>query len=276
MTKFFERTPRRAVIRALNALLIFAVLPSSTAISVAVTAGNQAPADRTAAWADIAKLPDWDGIWLPHIGDQRDQEKGNVAPWSEASAEIINNMMKAEDEGRPAGIFNDCMPEGMPTWMMISHNAMEFQYSPGRITLLGESDGNRLRRIYTDGRAHPQDPDLTYHGHSIAHWEKETLVVDTIGVDPDAYIAITEAVGVRNGGGMHIVERIYLVDEDTLHDEITIIAPTVMTKPWKTTRIFKRLRGAQYDIVEGVCLMGMDIDQVDEDGNAVFDPSIFE
>lgn len=246
------------------------------ALSAVISAETIADAARVKAWADIASLPDWDGIWLPHIGDQRAQERGNIAPWTASAGVTINSMTKAENEGRPAGIFNDCLPEGMPTWMMISHNAFEFQFSPGRITMLGESDGNRLRRIYTDGRSHPPDPDLSYHGHSIGHWEGDTLVVDTVGIHPDAYIAITEAVGVRNGGDMHIVERMQLVDDNTFHDEMTIHAPRVMTKPWKTTRIYTRLRGAEYAIVEGVCLMGMGIDQVDEDGNAVFDPSIFD
>ena len=70
----------------------------------------------------------------------------------------------------------------MPSWMLMTHNAMEILFTPGRITMLGEGDGNRMRRIYTDGRRHPEDPDLTIHGHSIGHWEGDTLVVDTVGI----------------------------------------------------------------------------------------------
>jgi hypothetical protein len=33
------------------------------------------------------------------------------------------------------------------------------------------------------GRKHPDDPDLTFNGHSIGHWEGDTLVVDTVGED---------------------------------------------------------------------------------------------
>ena len=78
----------------------------------------------------------------------------------------------------------------------MTHNAMEILFTPGRITMLGEGDGNRMRRIYTDGRRHPEDPDLTIHGHSIGHWEGDTLVVDTVGIIPQGYIAVSEAVGV--------------------------------------------------------------------------------
>jgi hypothetical protein len=138
--------------------------------------------------------------------------------------------------------------------------------------MLGESDGNRLRRIYTDGRPHPEDPDPTFHGHSIGKWEGDTLVVDTIGVMPQSYIAISEAAGVPNNGDMRIIERIHLVGKDELHDDIEVIAPNVLTKPWKTTRIYFRQRARKFDIVEGVCLEGYFAPGKDQRGNDIFVP----
>jgi hypothetical protein len=158
----------------------------------------------------------------------------------------------------------------MPGWMLVTHNAMEILFTPGRVTMLGESDGNRLRRIYTDGRPHPDDPDPTFHGHSIGHWEGDALVVDTVGVRPQAFIAISEAAGVPNNGDMRVIERIHLADKDILHVDLEIIAPKVLTKPWKTTRIFFRQRARKFDIVEGVCLEGYHVEKTDKDGNAVF------
>ena len=63
-------------------------------------------------------------------------------------------MFAEEKAGRPPPIFVNCLPEAMPSWMLVTHNAMEFLFTPGRVTILGEFDGNRLRRIYTDGRGH--------------------------------------------------------------------------------------------------------------------------
>ena len=141
----------------------------------------------------------------------------------------------------------------MPSWMLIAHNAIEILVTPGRITMLGEGDGNRLRRIYTAGRAHPEDPDLTFHGHSIAHWEGETLVIDTVGIAPQAYIAISEAAGIPNNGDMHIVERLHLAKPDVLNDDLEITAPKVLTTTWKTTRIFRLYSERQYEITVGEC-----------------------
>ena len=186
----------------------------------------------------------------------RDRIASDPVPWTPAAAAQIAKLEAAEQAGDPKGLFVNCLPESMPSWMLISHNAMEILYSPGRVTILGELDGNRLRRIYTDGRAHPPDPDPTFHGHSIGHWAGDTLVVDTVGILPQTLIAVSEAVGLPNNGDLHVIEHIHLAGPDRLQDDLEIIAPHMLTKPWKTTRYFFRQRARKYDIVEGVCLQG--------------------
>jgi len=252
----------------LAAALVAAVPPPESRAAEAIV--NPAPEPKD--WAALAKLPDWSGVWTPNMSDQEARIESDPVPWNPKAAAQIKQMFAAAEAGDPKGLFVNCLPESMPSWMLITHNALEFLYSPGRVTILGESDGNRLRRIYTDGRAHPADPDPTFHGHSIGHWEGDTLVVDTVGILPEAYIAVDEAVGVPNDGDMHIIERIHLVSPKVLHDDLEIIAPHVLTKPWKTTRIFYRQRSRKYDIVEGVCLQGNFAEGVDADGNAVFVP----
>jgi len=223
-------------------------------------------------WAAIAKLPDWSGVWTPYVSDQNSRIQRDPTPWRPEIAAQIAAMEAEEKAGQPRGLFIDCLPEGMPTWMLITHNAFEVLYTPGRVTLLGEMDGNRIRRIYTDGRGHPPDPDPTFHGHSIGHWEGATLVVDTIGVLPQSFIAVSEAVGIPNNGDMHIVERIHLVGTDRLYDELEITAPHVLTTTWKTTRIYFRQRARKYDIVEGVCLQGTMSSHQDAHGNWIYEP----
>jgi hypothetical protein len=223
-------------------------------------------------WADLARLPDWNGVWIPNISDQDEQQITNPTPWTPKAAAQIARMTSEERAGRPTPLFVNCLPEGMPSWMLITHNALEFLFTPGRVTILGESDGNRLRRIYTDGRPHPEDPDPTFHGHSIGHWEGDALLVDTIGVLPQAFIATSEARGVPNNGDMHIIERIHLAGADILHDDLEITAPHALTRTWKTTRIFLRQRARKYDIVEGVCVQGNYAERVDANGDAVFAP----
>jgi hypothetical protein len=231
------------------------------------------PSPNAKDWANLSKLPDWGGTWNPSLRVQNEEIAKHPTPWTPKAAKQIAQMVANEKAGHPRGIFVNCLPQGMPSWMLITHNAIEFLFTPGRVTILGEGDGNRLRRIYTDGRAHPEDPDLTYFGHSIGHWEGDTLVVDTVGIRPQAYIALTEGVGIPNNGDMHIVERIHLSGADMLEDDLEITAPHVLTATWKTSRFYYRQRARKFEIVEGVCLDGSFDEATDKDGNSVLVPA---
>jgi len=255
--------------------LLCAALLALCAGSATAQGAERNPPPTPADWAALARLPDWSGVWTPNISDQNAQIKGNPVPWQPAVQKVIDRLEADEKAGRPKGLWVDCLPHGMPGWMIKSHNALELLFTPGRITVLGEVDGNRLRRIYTDGRGHPDDPDPSFHGHSIGHWEGpagDTLVVDTVGVLPQTYLAVSEAVGVPNGGNLHVIERIRLASPEVLHWTLEIHAPQVLTKPWTTTRIWFRQRARKYDIAEGVCLQGYHRTGRDSDGFPAFLP----
>ena len=267
------------------AVSLIAWLSDSASASAQTSIINQFPTFETkpptghgpvaSEWSALANLPDWTGVWTPDIGDQVRQERENTTPWTAEAAAEIEKQIALEKAGKPHGTHNACLPWGMPGFMMLTHNALEFLFTPGRITVIGESDGNNLRRIYTDGRPHPapQDADATFHGHSTAHWEGETLVVDTAYILPQTEIALSEGVGLPNGGGMHIVERIHKTSPNILADDMEIVAPKILRQPYKTRRIFFRVGwGSEWDIVQGVCLEGNFVDQVDANGYAMFVP----
>ena len=231
------------------------------------------PAPTAADWRAVAALPDWSGSWSPNIVDQNTQITSNPVPWKPEIQKQVDHWTAEEQAGRPKGLLIDCLPHGTPTFILITHNALEILFSPGRVTILGESDGNRLRRIYTDGRPMPEDPDPSFHGYSVGHWEGQTLVVQTKGILPQVYLAVSEAVGIPNNGDMTVSERIHLTDPDTLVFDLEITAPHILTRPWKTTRIYHRKRQRSHEIVEGVCRQGDFHDSTDRWGNAIFKPA---
>jgi hypothetical protein len=98
---------------------------------------------------------------------------------------------------------------------------------------------NATRRIYTDGRPHPTGVDLvpTYMGHAIGKWEGDTLVVDTVGMNPGIY----DRTGAPHSGEVHVMERMRLVGPDLLEDQIVIEDPVMLTQPWKVTRYMRRM-----------------------------------
>lgn len=231
------------------------------------------PAPTAAEWAALARLPDWSGTWSPDVTDQNAQIKTNPVPWKPEIQKQVDHWVAEEQAGRPKGLLLDCLPHGMPSLILISHNAMEILFTPGRVTLLGESDGNRLLRIWTDGRPHSPDPDPSFHGETIGHWEGDALVTDTIAILPQVYLAVSEAVGIPNNGDMHITQRVHLTAPDTLAFDLTIDAPKILTRPWTTRRLYYRKRQRSHEIVEGVCRQGDFHDAIDPWGNAIFEPA---
>ena len=114
--------------------------------------------------------------------------------------------------------------------------AIEFIFTPGRVTILGELD-SLVRRIYTDGRAHARDPELSYAGESIGHWEGETLVVHTAAISPNAELLA----GLRGSGRTQVTERIRLQDRTHLQIDTIVEDPVALTAPWRYSRVHERI-----------------------------------
>jgi hypothetical protein len=90
---------------------------------------------------------------------------------------------------------------------MLQPYPLEFLFTPGRVTIAIETY-SVVRRIHTDGRALPADPDPSYQGSSIGHWQGDTLVVETIGV------LRKRACSVMGQRRLRITERMRLVAPD--------------------------------------------------------------
>lgn len=139
-----------------------------------------------------------------------------------------------------------CAPPGMP-YIYIQLFPMQIIQTPKEVIELFEYD-HIVRYIYTDGRKHPADLTPTYNGHSIGHWEGDTLVVDTIGLNGKNWL---DRVGHPESDQMHIVERIRRVDDNTLQVGLTFDDPKNYTKPWTAMARFG-LRPS-WDVLEHVC-----------------------
>ena len=216
---------------------------AALAIGVAVPASSWAadpPRDRRAAYAAIAALPDLDdGVWqLDWRGLKAANAKPPLTPDAQAKADAA---LREGLQNRNA----DCVPPGVPEIMGWPY-PIEFLYSPGRVTIAIESD-SQVRRVYTDGRGHPPDPDPTFNGDSIGHWEGDTLVIETVALNPTTEIAP----GVGHSDGARVLERVRKTGPDSLEIVTTIEDPKVLTAPWTTTSHFARHR--EWTIQEYVC-----------------------
>ena len=130
----------------------------------------------------------------------------------------------------------DCIPLGMPRMMNMPY-LFEFLVSGDKLTLIAEEQ-SQVRRIWTDGRGHPEDLYPTYVGSSIAHWEGPVLVVETAGMKSD--IPINQK-GLMHSDKLQVKERFWLEDgKNTLKDQITLTDPETFATPWVVTKTYKR------------------------------------
>ena len=154
---------------------------------------------------------------------------------------------ESDERGEPiaaAGV--DCLPYGMPE-MMSAIYPLEILQTPGQVTIIAEAM-SQVRRIYLDKpQAKIGEVPPGYYGHSVGHWEGDTLVVDTIGVK-DSVLGHSE---MPHSDQMRIVERFRLVSPEVLHDEITVEDPVVLEKPWTFTFAYRRMQ--DYQMLEYVC-----------------------
>jgi hypothetical protein len=233
------------------------LIAAGLACAVAGAAGAAGPIDRKAAYEAIMRLPDLDeGVW--NIDWQAKSRPAKPQP------QLTPEYQAKLDARHKAGLQNEsanCIPPGMPTIMGWPY-PFEFLYSPGRVTIAIESD-SQVRRIYTDGRGHPADPDPAYNGDSIGHWEGDTLVVDTVALNPDTEIAP----GVGHSDQARITERIHKIGPDLLEIVTTVRDPKVLTQPWTTTMHYVRHR--DWTIKEYVCEQN-NHDSVDDAGHPGF------
>src|SRR5260221_11352814 len=97
------------------------------------------PAPSAQDWANLAKLPDWSGVWNPKITDQDMQAKTNMAPGNEKAAALVRYQLAEEKPGRPPPLFVNCLPRAVPAWVRVTHNPSGILFTPARATLVGES-----------------------------------------------------------------------------------------------------------------------------------------
>lgn len=138
-----------------------------------------------------------------------------------------------------------CIPGGMPS-MMMPVFPLEVLQSPGQVTIVAEAFG-QVRRIYLDQEQIPvEDAEPLFWGHSVGHWEGNTLVVNTVGLKENVRVS-----GVPHSPAMRIDERMVITSEDSWEDHITVTDPEYLERPWSWTIQYRRKH--DYRINEFVC-----------------------
>jgi hypothetical protein len=214
------------------ACLLCGMIPAS-----GIAADTTAEVGQT--WASLSRLPDWQGIWeLDWKHNPGLLGGGTPGPLTPSAQAALDKYVALQQKGENLQTQDaNCLPTGMPG-IMTEPYPIEFLFNPGMVVMVIETF-SQVRHTYTNGETHPADPDPAFNGHSIGHWEGDTLVVDTVGIDTTTRIVP----GVAHSEHLHIIERIGKVDPDHIHITRTISDPTVLAKPWTVVLPYTRVTG---------------------------------
>jgi hypothetical protein len=177
---------------------------------------------------------DLSGVWL---GNPPDAEAPDLLPWAD---EITKQRRATGGAGDPG---DSCLPGDN---LLVAPLIYKIIQTPSVIALLWEGDVPGIVQIFLDGRAHPKNLDPSWMGHSVGHWEKDTLVVDTVGFNDRSWLR-----GFPHTEMLHVIQRYGRPDLGHIEKEITIEDPGAFRKPWKIRDVWDL--APDEEIAEYIC-----------------------
>ncbi len=208
-----------------------------------------------------ATPPDFSGVYFPTregggavtAGVVTDGSKGRLPGTPLLRPEYLAKWEKVS-KTRVAGSYEfdlqvHCLPPGMPAMMAMPYG-FEILQTKDKISILSELN-DAYRRIYLDGREPSAKVlgDATYAGYSTGHWEGDTLVVDTVALNPISYVEGFTP----HSDEMTVKERIRFFGPGLLEDAITVTDPKAFTAPWSVVRHYKKAAPPNDEIREFAC-----------------------
>ena len=181
--------------------------------------------------------PDLSGMWL--IGLDPFSEEPEALDWAQ---EIYDQRIENVGRDHP---HTDCLPGDPPIAVSTPPFFAKFVHNEKLLVQLLE-DYPGFRQIFADGRGHPDYVDPSWLGHSVAHWEDDTLVVDTIGYNDRGWLWTWP-----RSEELRITERYTRPEFGRIQIEITYEDPKVFRKPWSER--YTLYLTPQEELVEYVC-----------------------
>ena len=171
-------------------------------------------------------------------GDLKPEE---MLPWAAAFYK-----QRAADFRRDSDGIH-CLPPGPKAGISVGPFPMKILQTPGLVAVLYEYQ-TIFRQFFTDGRALPEDPNPTWMGYSVAHWEGDTLVVTTAGYNDRTTLDLA---GHPHTEALRLTERYHRRDVGHIDLQVTFDDPKAYTRPWTLSFEFDLIPDGQ--LIEYVC-----------------------
>lgn len=192
--------------------------------------------------------PDLSGFWMPenptkHLLSLAADMKPEDVPLRPAAKALYDQRIATNGKDHPGAY---CLPSGIPEKLNIPDGLKVVQTED--LTLMLHESRTIYRQIFTDGRKLPKDPQPTWMGYSIGHWEEDTFVVETIGQNGRTWLDMR---GLPASPATKVTERYKRPSIGRMTIDVTIDDPESYTKPWNVQLVWRLLPDAE--LIESIC-----------------------
>ena len=170
----------------------------------------------------------------------------NLMPWvKQHMKEDIDEILAGKKSAFTAQ--SSCVPAGVPFFMGYGGpDPIVFLQTPKEVWMFWHED-NQVRRVYLNV-PHSKNPNPSWYGESVGHYEGDSLVIDTIGLNTKTVVDIYRTPHTEN---LHVVERWHLIDGGkTMEATFTVDDPGSFYKAWTARRHYRRV---DQDFEEKIC-----------------------
>ena len=181
----------------------------------------------------------------PEIVEPADR-KIPYQPWAAAIGRQGVNFTKYIDPR------TTCSTAGIPR-LALQDPSQILQPSTDEHVLWLHEDHHVQRVISMDGRNAPGQAIKTWNGFSRGRWDGNTLVIETTNLN--GYTWMDDS-GNFYTDAARIVERLTMIDRDTIHYEVTITDPKAYTAPFTMAWALVRVKDPGFELFEEACREG--------------------
>lgn len=238
-------TSARALLICLFAMPLPAQWLNQPTVGIPRTPDGKANLSAPASKSSGGK-PDLSGLWRLGVAIgvganiTGDLPPDDIQPWVAALS-----RQRLEDFGKSDPEITGCKPGG-PRHITNAGLAKIIQ-TPEFIAFLYEDLA--FRQIFLDGRQLPQDPNPTWMGYSVGHWDGDTLVVESSGFNDRTWL---DFAGHGHTEALRMTERYRRRDFGHMDLQVTLDDPKAYAKPWTVSA--SGTLAADTELLEYVCL----------------------
>jgi hypothetical protein len=193
-------------------------------------------------------VPDISGTWVSLSSNRTiaplDGDATPFLPWAQG---YFDQRAKAEAAGQPLFDPNaSCLPSGVPRTLSVPY-PLDIVQTP-EVIMIGVEVMHTFRVVHMDGKPPPPDYKPSFLGYSVGHWDGDTLVVETTGMN--GYTQVDEE-GRPKSMSIKVTEHIRKVGPDILENTFTIDDPKTYKHPWTARARFRW--DPKYRLQEYIC-----------------------